>query len=99
MRTLPDAKSPLVGTWRLNRGESKFSVGEPPTQLEIRVLEDTTGLRYQSESTTADGQQHAANYFARTDGYDYRITGAPAYDHVSLEILDAHHVHQVLRAI
>jgi len=97
MKPLPPPKSPLAGTWRLNREQSKFSVGEPPTQLELRILEETNGLRYQSASVTTDGQKHGANYFARTDGMDYRVTGSPTYDHVSIELTDAHYVHQTLR--
>jgi hypothetical protein len=97
MKELPPPKSPLVGTWRLNRAQSKFSVGEPPAQLEIRIEEERNGMRYQSESVTTDGQKHAANYFFRTDGYDYRVVGAPAYDHVSVELTDAHYVHMALR--
>ena len=97
MKELPPPKSPLVGTWRLNREKSKFSVGEPPTQLEIRILEERNGLRYQSQSVTADGQKHGANYFFRTDGYDYRVTGSPTYDHASVELTDAHYVHMALR--
>ena len=97
MKELAPPKSPLAGTWRLNREKSKFSVGEPPTELVIRIEEEGNGLRYQSESTTPDGQKHGANYFFRTDGYDYRLTGAPNYDHVSVELTDAHYVHTALR--
>jgi hypothetical protein len=97
MKELPGPKSPLVGTWHLVREQSKTSAGEPPTQLEIRIEEERSGLRYQSESTTTDGQKHGANYFFRPDGYDYRVTGAPAYDHVSVELTDAHYVHTALR--
>ena len=97
IKTLPPPKSPLAGTWRLNREQSKFSVGEPPTQLEIRIEEERNGLRYQSQSVTTDGEKHAANYFARPDGFDYRVNGSPTYDHVSLELTDAHYVHFALR--
>ncbi|HWZ31964.1 MAG TPA: DUF1080 domain-containing protein [Bryobacteraceae bacterium] len=97
MKMLPGPRSPLAGTWKLDREQSKFSVGEPPTQLEIRILEEGNGLRYQSQSVTADGQKHGANYFFRLDGYDYRMTGNPAADHVAVEALDQHYVHQGMR--
>lgn len=97
MKPLPALKLALSGTWRLDRSQSKFSVGEPPTQLELRILEERNGLRYQSNSVTSDGQKHGANYFARPDGYDYRVTGSPTYDHVSLELTDHHYVHESLR--
>jgi Domain of Unknown Function (DUF1080) len=97
IRALPGPKSPLVGTWRIKRDQSKFSAGEPPAQLEIRIEEERSGLRYQSDSVTTDGQKHGANYFFRTDGYDYRMTGNPAADHVSVEETNFHYVHDALR--
>jgi hypothetical protein len=98
MKELPPPKSPLVGTWRLNRDKSMFSVGEPPKQLEIRIVEERDGLRYQSESVSTDGQKHGANYFARVDGYDYVLSGSPDYDHISIEEVDRHKVHEALKA-
>lgn len=99
MKTLPPPRSPLAGTWILNRDESKFSVGEPPKELQIRILEERNGLRYQSGSVTTDGQKHGANYFFRLDGYDYLMTGSPTTDHVAVEPLDQHYYHQGLRTI
>jgi hypothetical protein len=97
MKTLPGPKTPLSGTWRLNREQSKVTPGEPPTQLELRILEERDGIRYQSASVTTDGQKHGANYFARPDGYDYLVTGSPAYNHTSLEETNLHKVHDAMR--
>lgn len=97
MKVLPPPRSPLVGTWRLNREQSKFSVGELPAKLEIRIEEERSGLRYQSQSTTVDGKTQGANWFARPDGYDYVLTGSPNADHVSIEETDQHYVHDALR--
>jgi hypothetical protein len=98
MKPLPPPRSPLVGTWKLDTTQAKFSAGEPPTQLQIRIEEERNGLRYQSESVTPDGQKHAANYFFRVDGMDYRVTGNPAADHMAVEPMDQHYYHQGLRA-
>ena len=98
IKVLPPPKTPLAGTWRLNREQSTFSVGEVPKQLEIRILEERDGIRYQSASVTTDGQKHGANYFARTDGYEYVLTGSPTYDHVSIEEINRHEVHEALKA-
>src|SRR6185437_11110057 len=87
MRELPPPKSPLAGTWRLNKDQSKPGASQAPD--EIRVLEERDGLRYQSS--------RGVNFFARPDGYDYRVTGAPAYDHISLEETNFHKVHDALR--
>jgi uncharacterized Zn-binding protein involved in type VI secretion len=85
MKDLPGPKTPLAGTWRLNRDQSTFSIGEVPKTLELRILEERDGIRYQSASVTTDGQKHGANYWARFDGKDYEMTGAPSYDHVSIK--------------
>ena len=97
MRELPGPTTPLVGTWKLNRAQSTMTPGEPPTQLVIRIEDERNGLRYQSESATADGQKHAGSYFARTDGYDYAFFGSPTYDHISIEETNKHQVHDALR--
>lgn len=97
MKPLAPPRSPLVGTWRLDPAKSKFSVGELPEKLEIRIEDERYGLRYQSESTTKDGKTQGANWFARTDGFDYVMTGTPATDHVSIEETDMHYVHEALR--
>lgn len=98
MKILPGPRSPLAGTWNLDRSQSKFSAGDLPETLQIRILEERNGLRYQSESVTTDKQKHGVNYFFRMDGYDYLMTGSPTTDHVAVEPLDQHYVHQGLRA-
>ena len=98
IKTLPPPRSPLVGTWVLDRSASTFSVGDVPENLELRIQEEGNGLRYQSASVTTDKQKHGANYFFRLDGYDYRMSGSPTTDHVAWEALDQHYVHQGLRA-
>lgn len=96
MKPLPGPKTPLAGTWRLKREESKFSIGEVPTKLEIRILEECDGIRYQSASVTADGQKHGANYWARADGNDYVLSGSPTYDHVAIQEIDHPPVHEAV---
>jgi hypothetical protein len=85
LKELPGPKTPLAGKWVLNRDQSTFSIGEVPKTLELRILEERDGIRYQSASVTADGQKHGANYWAKFDGKDYEMTGAPNYDHVSIK--------------
>ena len=99
MRDLPGPTTPLVGTWKLNRALSSMTPGEPPTSLEIRIEDERTGLRYYSESTTADGQKHSETFFGRTDGYDYAFFGSPTYDHISIEETNSHHVHDAMHMV
>jgi Domain of Unknown Function (DUF1080) len=97
MKVLPPPKTPLVGTWHLKPAESRFSVGEPPKQLELRILEERDGIRYQSENVREDGHKTGSNYFARLDGLDYVLAGSPDYDHISIEEIDRNHIHEALK--
>jgi hypothetical protein len=58
---------------------------------EFRILEERDGIRYQSSA--------GVNYFARPDGYDYRVAGSPDYDHVSIQEVDRHMVHFAMRTV
>jgi len=97
MKELPPPKTPLVGTWHIKPEESTFSAGEVPKQLELRILEERDGIRYQSENVRADGQKTGSNYFARLDGLDYVLSGSPDYDHISIEEIDKNHIHEALK--
>jgi hypothetical protein len=96
-KTLPPPKTPLAGTWKLNVEKSKFSIGELPKQLELRILEERDGLRYQSASVATDGKKGGVNFFGRLDGYDYVAAGSVDYDHVAIEEIDRHKVHEALK--
>lgn len=96
-KPLPPPKTPLVGTWKLKASDSKFSDGAAPNQEEIRILEERDGIRFQMDSVLAGGAKHVINYFARLDGYDYVLAGSPEYDHISLEEIDKHKIHEALK--
>ncbi len=97
MRHLPPAESPLVGTWTLNTAQSKFS-GAAPKQLTVRVLDELDGIRWQSAVVDADGKKAGINFFARVQGYDYVVSGATGYDHISIEDVGRNRKHEALRA-
>ncbi len=97
MKVLPGPSSPLVGRWRLNREKSKVNKGELFAQLEVRILEERDGLRYQEDGVATDGQKDSVNFYFRPDGYNYRVTGSPNYDHISIDLLSRHLVHLALR--
>ena len=97
MKVLPGPSSPLAGRWNLNRGQSKISKGDLFAQLEMRILEERNGLRYQAESVAADGQKQSVDFYGRPDGYAYRVTGSPNYDHISIDLMSRHLVHLALR--
>ena len=52
-------------------------------------MDERDGIRYQSST--------GANFFARPDGYDYRVVGSPDYDHISIQEVDRHLVHFAMR--
>src|ERR1700689_1586110 len=75
MRHLPAPESPLAGTWHVNLEQSKFA-DAAPKQLELRVLDERDGIRWQSAVVAADGTKEGVNFFARVQGYGYQVSGA-----------------------
>jgi len=98
IRHLPPPASPLAGTWKVNAKESKFA-DAAPQQDTIRVLDELDGIRWQSEVVTADGKKEGVNFFARVQGYDYLVSGATTYDHISLQDVGRRHVHEIERGM
>jgi len=98
MRNLPPPASPLSGTWRLIAEQSKFADGAPQ-QFMIRVLDERDGIRWQSNLVTADGKKESINYFARVQGYEYLVSGASGYDHISLQDVGRRHMHEIERGM
>ena len=96
MRHLPAPESPMAGTWRVNLTQSKFA-DAAPKQLDIRVLDEREGIRWQSAWTAEDGKKGGVNFFARVQGYGYPVMGATGYDHISIEDVGRRHVHEGLQ--
>ncbi len=96
MRELPPPKLLLSGTWRLDPQNSKYSAGDLPAKLDLRILEERDGFRFNSVMQSADGKKSGVNFFGRLDGYDYVAAGAGDFDHVSLEEIDKHRIHEAL---
>jgi len=98
MRNLPAPGSPLSGTWKLNPEQSKFADAAPKQDI-IRVLDELDGIRWQSAIVTADGKKEGVNFFARVQGYDYIVSGASGYDHISLQDVGRNHKHEIERGM
>ncbi len=98
MRHLPPPASPLAGTWKLITEQSKFA-DAAPQQDTIRVLDELDGIRWQSEVVTSDGKKEGVNFFARVQGYDYMVSGATGYDHISLQDVGRRHMHEIERGM
>jgi hypothetical protein len=98
MRHLPAPESPLSGTWKLNTEQSKFA-DAAPQQFVVRVLDERDGIRWQSAVVGADGKKDGVNFFARVQGYDYLVSGATGYDHISLQDVGRKHMHEIERGM
>lgn len=64
---------PMVGTWLLNAGKSKFSSGPGPQKQTIKVEETASGLHSVVETITAEGKIVTADYTIQKDGKDHAI--------------------------
>jgi hypothetical protein len=98
MRVLPAPHTPLAGTWRLNRERSRFSgASRDDLETELKILDERDGIRYQSHFSKPNAEYQGANYFARIDGGDFRVLGSPAADHVSIQVVERHPLHEALK--
>jgi hypothetical protein len=80
----------LVGVWKLNPPKSHFSHGDLPLSLVLTITSDGAGgIQYSSKNHLTDGSSGGASFHAKFDGKDYPVTGAPAYNMVSVSRIDA----------
>jgi hypothetical protein len=87
---VPAAEIPLVGVWKLNPPKSHFSHGDLPLSLVLTITADgANGIQYASKNHLVDGTSGGANFHAKFDGQDYPVTGAPAYNMVSIRKISA----------
>lgn len=79
------ASDPVIGTWTLNLGKSKFTPGPGPKSQSRTYTQSAQGVTLNVTGVAADGsaisQQSTFNY----DGKDYPISGSPDYDTLSLK--------------
>lgn len=84
------ADIPLVGVWKLNPAKSHFSHGDLPLSLVLTITSDGAGgIQYASRNHLTDGSSGGASFDAKFDGKDYPVTGAPAYNMVSIRRINA----------
>lgn len=97
LRELAPPKLLLSGTWRLDPQKSHYSEGAAPQRLDLRILEERDGFRFQT-AMQVDGKRSGVNFFGRLDGLDYIASGSQDFDHVALEEIDKHKIHEALEA-
>jgi hypothetical protein len=80
---------PLMGTWKLNVAKSKYDPGPPPRSTTTkREVSGANGVKYTSDTVTAQGESRHIEYTANYDAKDYSVKGDPNRDMVSLKRMD-----------
>jgi hypothetical protein len=84
------AADPLLGTWKLDVAESKFSPGPPPKSITVTFEQAGEGVKVTADAVGADGKATHTTYTGNYDGKDYPVTGSgTGADTVSLKRVDA----------
>lgn len=82
------AADPIIGVWTLNLAKSTFKPGPGPKSQVRTYAETKQGISLTVKTVAADGAQTTATTTFKDDGYDYPITGNPAYDTISVKRVD-----------
>jgi hypothetical protein len=82
--TVASAADPALGTWTLNVDKSKFHDGAAPKSMTRTYTAGATGTDMKVTGVAADGTAISQTATLTYDGKDCAITGAPAYDTLSL---------------
>jgi opacity protein-like surface antigen len=84
-----DATDPVVGTWKLNVAQSKFSPGPAPKSQTRSYVATADGIAMTYTGVAADGSAVNGKSTFRYDGKDYPISGSADFDTLSLKRIDA----------
>ena len=83
-----DAPESAVGTWTLNTAKSKFTPGPAPKSQTRTYAETAQGTTMTFTGVAANGSPVSGQSTFKYDGKDYKITGSPDYDTLSLKRLN-----------
>jgi len=84
------ATDSFAGKWVLEVSQSNYPAGEAPKSMTIEMEAVGNGVRYQSDSTYADGRTTHAEYTAEYDGNQVLVSGSHGLMlPVSLKRIDA----------
>ena len=82
--SIAQASEPLIGTWKLNVGKSKFDPGPGPKSATVTYEAAGQGLKVTVDTESSSGPAHWS-YTANFDGKDYPVAGNPDGDVVALK--------------
>ncbi len=86
--TAADAPDPVLGTWKLDPAKSKFTPGPAPKSQTRTYAETAQGTAMTFTGVAANGSPMSGQSTFKYDGKDYKITGSPDYDTLSLKRLN-----------
>jgi hypothetical protein len=85
------APDPVVGTWKMNPAQSKYSPGPPPKDMTVVIESAGQGLSVTVEIVAPDGTSTKTSYTTAGDGKDVPVTGNPAFDAAGVVRKDLRH--------
>ena len=86
--SIPTLLQPFLATWRLDPGESRYELGQPPLDGAYTLTYDGTHLHFTIEWTGADGKPQRQEIDALPDGQEHPYSG-PGVDSVCYTLVDA----------
>jgi hypothetical protein len=83
------SSDPFVGTWVLNVAKSRYSPGPAPKEQTVVYETAGNGVKVTSKNTDTGGNTVTTVYAAGYDGNDYKVTGNPDWDEISIKRVNA----------
>jgi hypothetical protein len=93
---LSAADDPMLGSWKLNVGKSKFGSG-PAIQAETNQVEPYggNGIKLTAQITKPDGTKVTESYAGTFDGKEFSVGGDPNVDAAYLKRIDTNAMERV----
>jgi hypothetical protein len=64
---------PFVGTWKLDREKSRFSIGAPPREMTLQIEQEGDNLRVTAHGSSEDGSPLSVEYSLPIKGGDGQV--------------------------
>lgn len=85
----PHLADPRLGVWKLNLNKSKYGTRPAPQSTTVTWTSEGEGMyHYAAVGTDATGKPTLVEFSAKFDGKDYKVTGSPLLDTVSVKRID-----------
>ena len=94
---MAQSTDPLVGTWELNVGKSKYGTGRAPKSETRTYVVAGQDIRATVKSVGIDGKPTSMEFMMNDDGKDRPMTGHPDADALSIRRVTASDVEFTLK--